>query len=89
MKSIDQTVWIGIGESEEAFLKEWNNGNDYVVANTSGSTGIPKEIKLLKKDMHPSAKELPTTVRDMQIVDTALPSFGRLYRREDDDCQSY
>ncbi len=56
MKSIDRTVWIGIGESEEAFLKEWNNGNDYVVAHTSGSTGIPKEIKLLKKDMLQSAR---------------------------------
>lgn len=31
------------------FIEEWNNENDFFTANTSGSTGIPKEIKLDKK----------------------------------------
>ena len=33
----------------EEFLDEWNNGKDFIVAHTSGSTGSPKEI-LLSKD---------------------------------------
>lgn len=37
------------------FEKEWSDGNDYIVAHTSGSTGLPKEIKLLKSDMLMSA----------------------------------
>ena len=40
----------------EDFLREWFNGKDYVIAYTSGSTGIPKEIRLLKSDMIRSAK---------------------------------
>lgn len=39
-----------------AFLAEWHNDKDYVVARTSGSTGKPKEIHLLKSDMIRSAK---------------------------------
>lgn len=38
------------------FLKEWYSADDYVIAHTSGSTGIPKQIKLLKKDMVVSAE---------------------------------
>lgn len=30
------------------FIEEWNNSNDFFTAKTSGSTGIPKEIKLQK-----------------------------------------
>lgn len=37
------------------FLFEWCNEKDYVIVKTSGSTGIPKEIKLLKKHMCNSA----------------------------------
>ena len=37
------------------FLKEWTNHSDYITAYTSGSTGNPKEIHLLKKDMEVSA----------------------------------
>lgn len=40
----------------EDFLKEWSNPLRYVVAHTSGSTGIPKEIRLLKSDMVLSAQ---------------------------------
>lgn len=39
----------------EEFLKEWNNDKSYVVAHTSGSTGVPKEIHLSKKLMTESA----------------------------------
>mgnify|MGYP001068584156 CR=1 FL=1 len=38
------------------FLEEFLNENDYVVAHTSGSTGEPKEIRLLKADMRSSAR---------------------------------
>ena len=33
------------------FLQEWYDPKDHVIGHTSGSTGIPKEIRLLKKDM--------------------------------------
>lgn len=37
------------------FLKEWINEEEYVTVHTSGSTGVPKEIKLSKKHMCNSA----------------------------------
>lgn len=40
----------------EAFIKEWNSSENYITAYTSGSTGIPKEIRLLKSDMLASAR---------------------------------
>ncbi len=51
------------------FLDEWNNGHDYVVAHTSGSTGAPKEIRLLKSDMRRSAE---ATCRFFGITDKSL-----------------
>ncbi len=38
------------------FLNEWQSNCDYMIAHTSGSTGAPKEIRLLKSDMIASAK---------------------------------
>lgn len=38
------------------FLNEWYNDSLYITAHTSGSTGNPKPIKLLKSDMLLSAK---------------------------------
>ncbi|HAX16590.1 MAG TPA: O-succinylbenzoic acid--CoA ligase [Leeuwenhoekiella sp.] len=38
------------------FILDWLNDKDYVLVNTSGSTGAPKSIKLLKKHMVNSAK---------------------------------
>ena len=38
-----------------AFVEEYYNDSRYVIAHTSGSTGIPKEIALLKSDMCNSA----------------------------------
>lgn len=42
-------------EELELFLREWNSESDYIKAHTSGSTGNPKEIHLLKSDMISSA----------------------------------
>lgn len=46
-----------INPTEDAlsFIREWNDANDFIVAHTSGSTGVPKQIRLLKKDMLASA----------------------------------
>lgn len=38
------------------FIVEFYGDSDYVVAHTSGSTGVPKEIHLLKSDMRASAR---------------------------------
>lgn len=37
------------------FLDQWNSDSDFVLAKTSGSTGLPKEIKLPKSAMRLSA----------------------------------
>jgi len=37
------------------FLMDWLNEDDYIIARTSGSTGVPKNIKLLKEHMVNSA----------------------------------
>lgn len=39
-----------------AFIDEWFSDLPYVTAHTSGSTGEPKEIRLLKEDMQASAE---------------------------------
>lgn len=38
------------------FREEWNNSDLYINAQTSGSTGSPKAIRILKKDMIKSAE---------------------------------
>jgi O-succinylbenzoic acid--CoA ligase len=38
------------------FLEQWHNDEPYIVAHTSGSTGVPKAINLLKSDMRLSAQ---------------------------------
>lgn len=42
--------------SISGFLAEWHNDSRYVEAHTSGSTGSPKVMKLLKADMRVSAE---------------------------------
>jgi len=37
------------------FLKNWLHENEYVIVQTSGSTGVPKKIKLYKEHMRNSA----------------------------------
>lgn len=39
----------------EDFLRQWYSDEDYITAHTSGSTGAPKNIRLLKRDMLASA----------------------------------
>lgn len=46
----------GFTEEAEKFLDQWYDSSDYISAYTSGSTGVPKEIRLLKSDMVVSAK---------------------------------
>lgn len=41
---------------QKEFEKEWHNEEDYVICRTSGSTGIPKEIRLEKEFMRSSAE---------------------------------
>ncbi|MDE6127480.1 MAG: AMP-binding protein [Muribaculaceae bacterium] len=43
-------------ERGEAFIREWTDGSECIVARTSGSTGVPKTISLLKSDMRVSAR---------------------------------
>ena len=38
------------------FVKNWNSKTEYIIVNTSGSTGEPKQIKILKSRMKASAK---------------------------------
>lgn len=40
----------------EEFRQQWEDSRDFIIAHTSGSTGVPKEIRLLKGDMVTSAK---------------------------------
>ncbi|MDP2688050.1 MAG: AMP-binding protein [Aequorivita sp.] len=42
------------------FILEWLDGNDFIIVKTSGSTGIPKEIKLLKNHVFNSANATVT-----------------------------
>lgn len=38
------------------FINEWRNDKPYILAHSSGSTGAPKPIRLLKDDMRASAR---------------------------------
>ena len=38
------------------FVSDWFDDSQYMTAQTSGSTGVPKTIKLLKSDMRASAQ---------------------------------
>lgn len=43
------------GIEGKTFLQDWFNEKEYIVAKTSGSTGVPKEIKINKQQMLNSA----------------------------------
>lgn len=45
-----------VSDSVVAFMREWYNDLPHVVGHTSGSTGVPKPITLLKRDMQASAR---------------------------------
>lgn len=60
------------------FINDWFNEKDYVISKTSGSTGIPKEIKLKKEYLRASAR---LTGNFFEIKETdnlllSLPIFG-------------
>ena len=60
------------------FLTDWLNDKDYVVVKTSGSTGVPKAIKLQKKAMVNSALATGTFF-NLQPGNTALLCLPRLH----------
>lgn len=49
------TAHPSVAAAVQAFIREWNNAEPFIVAHTSGSTGRPKAIKLQKSDMLASA----------------------------------
>lgn len=55
----------------EAFLKEWQNGEDRVLVHTSGSTGAPKPLWVEKRRMEASAR-ITCDFLQLQPGDTAL-----------------
>lgn len=55
MKRFAFADWM-ITDEVRAFIDEWLSDLPYVTAHTSGSTGEPKEIRLLKEDMQASAE---------------------------------
>jgi len=50
--------------SHYAFLKDWCNDDDSVIVHTSGSTGLPKNIRVVKQHMINSAQN---TIRFFQL----------------------
>jgi len=60
MLSQEASSFINTGEEYEQeighFLINWLNQKDHIVVKTSGSTGVPKDVKVLKKHMVNSAK---------------------------------
>lgn len=53
---MDYSGITGMTPETHAFIEEWFDCREYVTAHTSGSTGAPKEIRLLKRDMIASAR---------------------------------
>ena len=58
-------------EDYHNFLKSWLDDKDYILANTSGSTGNPKEIKLKKLDLIESSK-LTARYFDLKVGDKII-----------------
>ena len=56
--SVNDTLALikNIDATTTQFVNEWHNDLPYVIVNTSGSTGIPKPIKLTKSDIIKSAE---------------------------------
>ncbi|MDE6498401.1 MAG: AMP-binding protein [Muribaculaceae bacterium] len=57
------------------FVAAWHDNNDFILSHTSGSTGAPKEIRLLKSDMERSARTFITQfgLERRSTVASALP----------------
>lgn len=68
---VGNALIYGAGDKDISFIEEWLSGSLYIVAHTSGSTGMPKEIRLLKSDMITSARATNrffSIGRDSQMV---------------------
>lgn len=62
----------------DSFLKEWNNGSPYVEVQTSGSTGVPKRMKVEKRRMLNSAR-ITCDFLGLKQGDTALLCMSTAY----------
>lgn len=47
---------VSVRTSVESFVKQWNNSDDFFQVSTSGSTGAPKSIHILKQHARSSAR---------------------------------
>jgi O-succinylbenzoic acid--CoA ligase len=58
VQKVLENIWVDsfVLNEVEDFISEWNTHSDVVMARTSGSTGIPKNISLLKNGMSYSAR---------------------------------
>ena len=52
---LDRAIIHNADEPVMKFIAEWQNQEQYIIAHTSGSTGQPKSIRLMKQDMLKSA----------------------------------
>lgn len=52
---LDRAIIHNADEPVMRFIAEWQNREQYIIAHTSGSTGHPKSIRLMKQDMLKSA----------------------------------
>ena len=77
-----------VREDVVAFLTEWYDSQAYVNGHTSGSTGVPKPVALLKSDMQASAR-LTNSYLGIDAQYIAFVSVLIVYSRKDDDCASY
>ena len=71
------------------FLKNWFDDTDFVTTHTSGSTGIPKEIRLAKTAMRNSARMTNTFFGLDEKKNGFALLASILYCRKNDACQGY
>ena len=53
---VGDAIICNADKASQDFIVQWLNNNDYIIVHTSGSTGVPKFIKLRKSDMLTSAR---------------------------------
>jgi len=62
VQQVLENIWVDVTvlKEVEEFLAEWNSTSEVIMAQTSGSTGAPKQIKLSKKGLLFSARNTNT-----------------------------